>query len=167
MLNEPAVIAYPVDNSPSRRSTSSLAEDNVYSSSIGDSKFADDTIEMSGNFFSQVRLWYAAFATVFCFTSSSDYSTLPQLDSMIAAVKVESSALDSMKEKLKEVENLRNQISNFTKRLLDADQANLNLKANLVKVQEMYAEVKKAKAEVGFTVTHLMSTCGHRCVVVF
>ena len=67
---------------------------------------------------------------------------------MIAAVKVESSALDSMKEKLKEVENLRNQISNFTKRLLEADQSNLNLKSNLVKAQEMYAEVKKAKAEV-------------------
>jgi chromosome segregation ATPase len=67
---------------------------------------------------------------------------------MIAAVKVESSALDSMKEKLREVENLRNQISNFTKRLLDADQANLNLKSNLVKVQEMYAEARKAKAEV-------------------
>jgi hypothetical protein len=67
---------------------------------------------------------------------------------MIAAVKVESSALDSMKEKLREVENLRNQISNFTKRLLDADQANLNLKSNLVKVQEMYAESRKAKAEV-------------------
>lgn len=67
---------------------------------------------------------------------------------MIAAVKVESSALDSMKEKLREVENLRNQISMFTKRLLDADQANLNLKSNLVKVQEMYAEAKKAKAEV-------------------
>lgn len=73
---------------------------------------------------------------------------ISQLDSMIAAVKVESSALDSMKEKLKEVENLRNQISNFTKRLLDADQANLNLKANLVKVQEMFAEIKKSKAEV-------------------
>lgn len=69
---------------------------------------------------------------------------------MIAAVKVESSALDSMKEKLREVENLRNQISNFTKRLLDADQANLNLKTNLVKTQEMLAEAKKAKAEVGY-----------------
>lgn len=67
---------------------------------------------------------------------------------MIAAVKVESSALDSMKEKLREVENLRNQISNFTKRLLDADQANLNLKTNLVKTQEMLAEAKKSKAEV-------------------
>jgi hypothetical protein len=166
MLNEPAVIAYPVDNSPSRRSTSSLAEDNVYSSSIGDSKFADDTIEMSGNFFSQVRLWYTAFATIVRLTSSLHYSTLPQLDSMIAAVKVESSALDSMKEKLKEVENLRNQISNFTKRLLDADQANLNLKANLVKVQEMYADVKKAKAEVGLTVAHLLYRWGYCCAVV-
>lgn len=67
---------------------------------------------------------------------------------MIAAVKVESSALDSMKEKLKEVDALRNQISTFTKRLLDADQANLNLKTNLVKVQEAYTELKKQKAEV-------------------
>ena len=69
---------------------------------------------------------------------------------MIAAVKVESTALDSMKEKLKEVENLRNQISNFTKRLLDADQCNLNLKSNLVKTQEMCAEARKSKAEVKF-----------------
>lgn len=53
-MNE-AVIAYPIDSSPTRRSTSSLMEENVYSSSLGDSKFADDTIEMSGNFFSQVR----------------------------------------------------------------------------------------------------------------
>jgi hypothetical protein len=29
-------------------------EENIYSSSLGESKFADDTIEMSGNFFSQV-----------------------------------------------------------------------------------------------------------------
>jgi len=128
MSNSP-VIAYAIDNSPSGRSNS-LMEDNVYSSSLGDSKFADDTIEMSGNFFSQ-------------------------LDSMIAAVKVESSALDSMKEKLKEVENLRNQISNFTKRLLEADQSNLNLKSNLVKAQEMYAEVKKAKAEVESSIVPL------------
>ena len=52
-MNE-AVIAYPIDSSPTRRSTNSLMEENVYSSSLGDSKFADDTIEMSGNFFSQV-----------------------------------------------------------------------------------------------------------------
>ena len=83
---------------------------------------------------------------------------------MIAAVKVESSALDSMKEKLREVENLRNQISNFTKRLLDADQANLNLKTNLVKTQEMLGEVKKAKAEV---ILHVNScTCSMcRCIL--
>eukprot|EP00598_Pedospumella_elongata_P002037 CAMPEP_0184986466 /NCGR_PEP_ID=MMETSP1098-20130426/16896_1 /TAXON_ID=89044 /ORGANISM="Spumella elongata, Strain CCAP 955/1" /LENGTH=507 /DNA_ID=CAMNT_0027510741 /DNA_START=164 /DNA_END=1687 /DNA_ORIENTATION=+ len=124
-MSEPAVIAYPVESPNNRRTSSnnSYMDENVYASSLGDSKFADDTIEMSGNFFSQ-------------------------LDSMIAAVKVESSALDSMKEKLREVENLRNQISMFTKRLLDADQANLNLKSNLVKVQEMYAEAKKGKAEV-------------------
>ena len=79
---------------------------------------------------------------------------------MIAAVKVESSALDSMKEKLREVENLRNQISMFTKRLLDADQANLNLKSNLVKVQEMYAEAKKGKAEV--SACSFQVTCNKR-----
>lgn len=53
MMNEATVIAYPVD-SP-QRLNNSMMDDNVYSSSIGDSKFADDTIEMSGNFFSQVR----------------------------------------------------------------------------------------------------------------
>jgi hypothetical protein len=67
---------------------------------------------------------------------------------MIAAVKVESNAFDSMKEKLKEVEGLRGQIQAFTKRLLDADQANLNLKTNLVKAQEAYADLKKSKLDV-------------------
>ncbi|KAJ1430945.1 hypothetical protein B484DRAFT_395694, partial [Ochromonadaceae sp. CCMP2298] len=86
------------------------------------SDVAMDTAAMSGNFFSQ-------------------------LDSMIAAVKVESSALDSMKEKLREVENLRVQIGAFTKRLLDADQSNLTLKQSVVKGQEMYAELKRGKAE--------------------
>ena len=67
---------------------------------------------------------------------------------MIAAVKVESNAFDSMKEKLKEVEGLRGQIQAFTKRLLDADQANLNLKTNLVKAQEAYGDLKKSKQDV-------------------
>ena len=71
-----------------------------------------------------------------------------QLDSMIAAVKMESSALDSMKEKLKEVDVMRNQISSFTKRLLEADQNNLNLKNNLIKLQEINAVLKKEKEEV-------------------
>ncbi len=66
---------------------------------------------------------------------------------MIAAVKVESNALDSMKEKLKEVDGLRTQISTFTKRLIDADQTNLNLKSNLVKLQEALTDAKKQKAE--------------------
>lgn len=52
MMNEAPVVAYPV-NSPNRLNNN-MMDDNVYSSSIGDSKFADDTIEMSGNFFSQV-----------------------------------------------------------------------------------------------------------------
>jgi len=67
---------------------------------------------------------------------------------MIAAVKMESSALDSMKEKLKEVDVMRNQISSFTKRLLEADQNNLNLKNNLIKLQEINAVLKKEKEEV-------------------
>lgn len=45
--------------------------------------------------------------------SNSLLPIISQLDSMIAAVKVESSALDSMKEKLREVENLRNQVCLF------------------------------------------------------
>ncbi len=81
---------------------------------------------------------------------------------MIAAVKVESSALDSMKEKLKEVDALRNQISTFTKRLLDADQANLNLKTNLVKVQEAYTELKKSKADVSCVLLADITKTVHR-----
>ena len=67
---------------------------------------------------------------------------------MIAAVKTESSALDQMKEKLKEVDNLRGQISVYTKKLLDADQANLNAKTNILKLQESINLLKKQKAEV-------------------
>ena len=70
-----------------------------------------------------------------------------QLDSMIAAVKTESSALDQMKEKLKEVDNLRGQITVYTKKILEADQANLNMKTNMLKLQEQYNTLKKQKAE--------------------
>jgi len=61
---EPAVIAYPV-HSPSKYSSNSMSngdshdslmDDSVmYSSALGDAQFADDTVEMSGNFFSQVN----------------------------------------------------------------------------------------------------------------
>lgn len=71
---------------------------------------------------------------------------------MIAAVQMETNALDAMKEKLKELDNLRTQLSSLTKRLLDADQTNLTLKANLVKMQEAYADVKKSKGEVSIPV---------------
>jgi hypothetical protein len=71
-----------------------------------------------------------------------------QLDSMIAAVHNESSAFDSMQQKLQELDTMRGQVSELTKRLLDSDQVNLNLKMNLHKVQEAYAEVKKARGEL-------------------
>lgn len=67
---------------------------------------------------------------------------------MIAAVQLETTALDQMKEKLKELDHLRVQLSTLTKRLLEADQTNLTLKGNLVKVQEAYGDLKKAKSEV-------------------
>ena len=56
----------------------------------GQGNWADDTIERSGSLFGQ-------------------------LDSMIAAVQNESSALDSMREKLKELDGMRNQLSSLTK----------------------------------------------------
>jgi chromosome segregation ATPase len=70
---------------------------------------------------------------------------------MIAAVKVESSALDTMRDKLKEVDNLRAQISAFNKRLIDADQSNLSLKSALMKAQESYSDLHKQKSEVEST----------------
>ena len=63
-------------------------EENVYSNDALNNM--DDTIERSGELFSQ-------------------------LDHMIAAVQVESNALDSMREKLKELDTLRSQLSILTK----------------------------------------------------
>ncbi len=67
---------------------------------------------------------------------------------MIAAVHTESNALDSMRDKLKELDAMKNQISNLTKRLLEADQANITCKGNLVKLQEQLNDAKKVKLEV-------------------
>jgi hypothetical protein len=75
-------------------------------------------------------------------------SFFSQLDSMIEAVKVESSALDTMRDRLKEVDNLRTQIAIFNKRLIDADQANLNLKSMLMKAQESSSNIKQQKADL-------------------
>ncbi len=69
---------------------------------------------------------------------------------MIAAVQLETTALDQMKEKLKELDSLRGQLSTLTKRLLEADQTNLTLKGNLVKIQEAYGDLKKSKGEVKY-----------------
>lgn len=98
-----------------------MIDDNVYNGSL-----YDDTIERSGELFTQ-------------------------LDHMIAAVQIESNAVDSMREKLKELDTLRNQLSNSNKRLLDADQTNLTLKGNLMKVQEAYADLKRSKIELETT----------------
>jgi hypothetical protein len=92
--------------------------DGVFKTDLGERTYMDETIERSGSLFSQ-------------------------LDSMIAAVQVESSALDSMREKLRELDVLRTQLSMLTKRLLDADQTNLTLKSNLIKIQEAYADLKR------------------------
>jgi hypothetical protein len=92
--------------------------------------WADDTIERSGNLFNQ-------------------------LDSMIAAVQTESSALDKMREKLRELDGMRVQLSSLTKKLLDADHANLALKSNLVKIQEAYAEARRHKQELESTLVPL------------
>lgn len=96
----------------------------------GQGNWADDTIERSGNLFGQ-------------------------LDSMIAAVQNESSALDSMREKLRELDGMRGQLSSLTKRLLEADQANLTLKSNLVKIQEAYADLRRQKQELESTMVPL------------
>lgn len=71
-----------------------------------------------------------------------------QLDQMIAAVHSESNALDSMREKLKELDNMKRQISNLTKRLLEADQANITCKGNLIKLQEECTAAKKEKTSI-------------------
>ena len=76
---------------------------------------------------------------------SSDLLT--NLDAMISAVQTESSALDSMREKLKELDSMKTQLSTLTKRLLEADKANLTLKGNIVKIQEAYTEARKSKQE--------------------
>jgi len=111
-------------------------EQNVYemggdvNGADGAGNWADDTIERSGNLFGQ-------------------------LDSMIAAVQHESSALDSMREKLRELDGMRVQLSSLTKRLLEADQANLTLKSNLVKIQEAYADLRRQKQELESTMVPL------------
>lgn len=100
----------------------------------------------SGSFFTQVQTLYNR--KVHSNFVTSDIFYLLQLDSMIEAVKVESTALDSMRDKLKEVDSLRSQIAIFNKRLIDADQANLNLKTMLVKSQESFADLKQQKTHL-------------------
>lgn len=96
-------------------------EQNIYTSSDGLNY--DDTIERTGELFSQ-------------------------LDHMIAAVQVESHALDSMREKLKELDTLRGQIKMLTNKALEYEQTNLTLKSNLNKLQQANADLKRSKADI-------------------
>lgn len=82
-------------------------------------------------------------------------SLFSQLDSMLSAVQTESSALDGMREKVKELDQLRVQLSAITKRLLESDQANLTLKSSLFQLQEAFNEMRRAKQEVESTVVPL------------
>jgi hypothetical protein len=67
---------------------------------------------------------------------------------MIAAVKNESLNLESLNEKLKEADDLKIQVSDFNKQLLEADQTNLNLKSDILKLQYTNNNIKKSKEEV-------------------
>ncbi len=67
---------------------------------------------------------------------------------MIAVVQQESNALDNMREKLKELDGLKYQLSHLTKRLLEADQMNINLKGNIVTLQDTCNDLKRQKTEV-------------------
>ena len=71
-----------------------------------------------------------------------------QLDTMLAAVQTESSALDSMRERVKELDGLRVQLSTITKRLLESDQSNLTLKSSLFQLQEAFNDLRRQKQEL-------------------
>eukprot|EP01031_Cornospumella_fuschlensis_P035659 gene35659-43248_t len=83
---------------------------------------SNDSVEMGENFFTQ-------------------------LDSMIAAVKVESNALFSVKEKLQEMDVLRDQLVAVNKRMVEQEQTNLNLKQALIQEQQIISDLRKQKAE--------------------
>lgn len=67
---------------------------------------------------------------------------------MIAAVKVESHALFSVKEKLQEMDNLRDQLVVVNRRMVEQEQTNLNLKQTLIQEQSTISELRKQKSEV-------------------
>jgi predicted nucleic acid-binding Zn-ribbon protein len=69
---------------------------------------------------------------------------------MIAAVKVESHALFSVKEKLQEMDTLRDQLVAVNKRMVEQEQTNLNLKQALIQDQKTISELRKQKADVKY-----------------
>ena len=71
-----------------------------------------------------------------------------QLDAMIAAVQSESTAIDSMRDKVKEIDTMKEYISQLSKKLNESSHINNMLKQTLVKSQEQVGEFKKYKIEV-------------------
>jgi DNA repair exonuclease SbcCD ATPase subunit len=66
---------------------------------------------------------------------------------MIQAVQVESTAYDTMKERIKELDIMRNQLANLTKKCLENDQVNLNLKNSIVKIQDAYVDARRKNSD--------------------
>jgi hypothetical protein len=112
----------------------------------------DDGLEIGDNFFNQVKNFVTVMFLIKFFVIIVLiiflYIFTHQLDSMIAAVKNESLNLESLNEKLKEADDLKIQVSDFNKQLLEADQTNLNLKSDILKLQYTNNNIKKSKEEV-------------------
>ena len=79
------------------------------------------------------------------------FSLYIQLDSMMTQAKSETNDIDRVRSKLMAVDNLRKQVSLFTKKLLEADQVNLNMKTAVLKAQEEFNTARKAKQEVNYS----------------
>jgi len=68
-----------------------------------------------------------------------------QMDSMMHAVQAEQQAMASMQAKFRELDSMKTQLTGLTKRLIESEQNSLNLKGNIVKIQESYSDLKKEK----------------------
>lgn len=71
-----------------------------------------------------------------------------QLDAMIAAVQSESTALDSMRDKVKELDTMKEQVAMLNNRLLEADQANIQMKSALMDLQNELSASRKETVDV-------------------
>lgn len=71
-----------------------------------------------------------------------------QIDAMIAAVQSESTALDNMRDKVKELDGMKQQINMLSRKLNKSEQASLTLKATIMNLHEQLNELKNQKAEI-------------------